>query len=342
MHVVVSREIGCINACGHVFQVTHVLQSNFHRHSRPYRSLCHFGAKTWSGQLFFLVSHLSRALPSRPVFEYKVYVFYLLLRLAVLAEVHGIVAFYCRFSSHVNILVYIYERVERIDIRRLVYGIHSVFVCTASVSFQGHKSGDASSPSVSRHLIISAHGSKFPGLVSHHAQQVLGKHRCVIAFHHERLVVVGLCFCKYFRRLHSFLCKQPCGLLPFFRKSIAVRRISFRQHGGHHRTSHLIVCSGHFCLKPIHGRLQRVGRNLVVAFHCHHLRLHHLPVGLFLPCLIHYLAEQLQLGFRQVFIPRFSHLFPQGGVCLLSPCRHGAYGKGQYKRNEKCLHNHNY
>ena len=253
------------------------------------------------------------ALPVAPALQCHVDVLPLLFGRGIGMFVHVVVAAHGGLAALHQVLIFVDERVDALDVLRLVQRLHLVGLFLAKQHVSGQQGGAA----VAHLHVCVAHDVVALGLVCNDAEQVVVEELAVNSFHHEGVVVGGLHPCQLLGVGQSLGVVVAANVFMSVLVQPAVFHVDMTQHavvdglqGGVAAGLSLAL------LQPFHHGSQRVGADVAQRLGPLQLGLQQLSVGLLLLGFLYNLGQYLLLGLWQVFLAGFLHLFPQVAVGL--------------------------
>ena len=284
----------------------------------------HLHSEARRGELALGVAQLAGVLPAAPFVESVVYVAYLLLCRHARAVLHVAVSLDGGLAGHVEVGVDMGERVEPVDVFRLVdahLGLPLVLPYHA-------QRGEACGLPVAGGMVVVVERAEVAHLVSYHAQHVVAEYLAVISLCHHRAESVSLGARQGAHVGHGH------GLVPAGQHGgrvvdIRVCGVYAVQHGGANGLQHRVVGPVALGSQPVDGRAQRVGGHLGRNPGLQQPGLEQLAVCLFGAGLGLYLLQNAYSCLWQILVGCLVGLLPQRRIALPEH-RHGQ----QCQRND--------
>ena len=315
--IVICRNIDTGDTDFQVLEIAHIkLHPSLLPRSQYLRHILHLEHRF--GESLLRISQFVHSRPSPPAAQRIVDIVELILRFGIGSTFHEAEMLHGKFACLRNILINLDERVDGIQILRLLHLSHVVLAV-----FLDELIGTETSRTPIAHLIIIGVQLQIRLLAvcleSDEMQQIVVEGTAIHTLQSQWHILSGSMLGKKFRQLQGFLEK----LLAFLFVHITVH---LTQHGISHRLQCGVVHLQHLGFHPLHVRFQRVCRNLIPECHLSYLSRQQLPVIFGSRSLGDDFLHHRDFALRLVLLSNDFSLLPQVVVCLsryLQGCKEG-------------------
>ena len=305
--IIICRDIKTGNAELQVLEIAHIqMHPRLLSWTQYLRHILHLEHRF--GESLLRVSQFVHSRPSAPAAQRIVDIVELILRFGIGRTLHEAVVLHGKFACLRNILINVDERVDSMEILRLLHLSHVVLTV-----FFNELIGTETCRSPIAHLIIIGVQLQIRLLAvcleSDEMQQIVVEGTSIHALQCQWNILCRCMSSKKFR-LFQGLFEE---LLAFLFVHITVH---LTQHGISHRLQCRVVHLQHLCFHPLYVRRQRVSRNLIPECHLSYLSRQQLPVIFGSRSLGDDFLHHRDFALRLVLLSIDFSLLPQVVVCL--------------------------